>query len=214
MTKRITLLLLLVLGVGLAFSVSTAWASERASNSHSQWRAEDAGRIDVKVRQAGLNKSTSVVLYDQDWKAVSEVASVGGRASFKQLKVGDYHVVAYSDEMEESLAKDVPVFARQTTELEVKLDRALSKNQLALSNKYTVCGSTVTGSGSQLKIWNSYYYNDRPIVYYQCGHKVGKLQTYCSGCRAGTWRYTNTCQKVSPIIVNLPCLRGANKNTK
>jgi len=190
MTKRITLLLLLVLGVGLAFSVPTAWASEHAGDSSGQWRAEDAGRIDVKVRQAGFNKSASVVLYDQDGKAISEIQPVGGHVSFDRLRVGDYHVMAYSDELGESIAQEVPVFARRTTTLEVKLDRPVSQDGLALISKYKSCSSVATGEGGQLKVWTNY---DRPVIYYQCGRIVGKVQTYCSGCGGGAWRYTTNC---------------------
>lgn len=207
MTKRIPLLLLLVMVVGLVFSVPQAWASERAGGALSQWRAQDAGRIEVKVRHTGFNgAATSVVLYDQDWKALAESQPTGGQVTFDRLMVGDYHVMAYADDLEDTVAKDVPVFARRTTTLDMKLNKPVNQNLGIVGQAYKSCGA-VWGEGSQIKVGNPY---DRPVVYYQCGRVIGKIVSSfsCSSCRSGTWRYTTNCQKVSPIIVTIPCPRS------
>jgi hypothetical protein len=208
MTKRVAFWLLLVLGLGLVFYVPVARAGARLGPQTGSWYAEDGGNIQVTIRHVGLGKSqTGIVLYNQDWKAITEVQPSNGSVTFEHLKVGDYHIMAYADDLQDNLAQDVPVFAHQTTTVDMKLNKPVVATANYWNHQYATCGAAY-GDGGNLKIFSTY---DTRIIYVQCGHVVGSVGTGCSSCgRSGGWRYTTTCTKTTPVYVNLPCPRRHN----
>ncbi len=208
MTKRVTVLLILSIGLGLIFSASAAYAGERANVGPGKWYAPDGGSIQVKARHAGMGApQAEVALYDQNWEVIAEGQPTGGSLTFEHLKAGDYHILAYTDDLQSNLAQDVPVYAQKTTTVQMKLEKpAAAKNSL-WNRQSGTCGAAI-GDGHNLKIFPTY---DQHIVYWQCGHIVGEVGGGSCGCGgAGGWRYTTTCKKGGVINISLPCPRRHN----
>jgi hypothetical protein len=203
-TKRtLWLILMLILCFGLIAYAPAAEAAERFGPALSKDKAVSSGGLQVKVQQARWgNLPVEVVVYDQDWNVIEGADLVGGVHTFSGLSVGDYHVLAEADAGETSLAENVPVFAHQTTQVDLLLARpALPAAATTAAAKKSSCGN-VSGDGSIIKVAPFYNAN---IIYLQCGHVVGKIKPAACGCSAGKWRYTTDCQKTAPIYVTLPC---------
>jgi hypothetical protein len=194
---------MLILCFGLIAYASAAQAAERSGPALSKDTAVSSGGLQVKVQQAHwANLPVEVVVYDQDWNVIEGADLTGGVHTFSGLSVGDYHVLAEADAGESSLAENVPVFARQTTQVDLQLARpAIPAATMTAASKKSSCGN-VSGDGSLIKV--APFYN-ATIIYMQCGHIVGKVKPTGCGCSSGKWRYTTDCQKTAPIYITLPC---------
>ncbi len=205
-TKRyLWLTMMLIFCFALIAYAPGAGAAERSGPARSKDGAVSSGELQVKVQQAHWgNLPVEVVVYDQDWNVIEGADMAGGVHTFAGLSVGDYHVLAETDGGESSLAENVPVFARQTTQVDLQLARPASPSAATAATaagKKSSCGN-VSGDGSLIKV--APFYN-ATIIYMQCGHIVGKIKPTGCGCSSGKWRYTTDCQKTAPIYVNLPC---------
>jgi hypothetical protein len=206
-TKRyIGLLLALTLCLGLIAYAPGAGAADRLDYTLNKGAEQKSGDLQVKVQHSRPSRMpVNVVVYDQDGKVVAGADLPARAYTFKELKVGDYQVIAEADDIEFSLAQDVPVFADQTTQVEMQLERPAVRSAAENAAGGSVKGKCSVGSGgdgSLIKVYPSF---GTTIIYMQCGRVVGKVLPTGCGCSAGNWRYTTDCQKSAPIYVNLPC---------
>ena len=200
------LMVILILGIGLIASAPAAGAAQRFESPQSKVGVQSNGGLQVKALHSGAsNVPVNVVIYDQNWQAIAAADLAGGVHTFSGLRVGDYHVVAESDDTQVSLAQDVPVFARQTTQVDLQLARPQAPAAAAAASAQVVgrCASS-GGDGSLIKVYPSF---GTTIIYMQCGRVVGKILPSGCGCSSGNWRYTTDCKKSAPIYINLPCPR-------
>lgn len=204
-TKRyFELTLVLILCFGLIAFAPGAGAASRLDATLSKVGVGSNGGLQVKALHRGMsNVPVNVVVYDQNWQVIAAADLAGGVHTFSGLRVGDYHVAAESDDAEFSLAQDVPVFARQTTQVDLQLARPQAPAAAASPQVVGRCASS-GGDGSLIKVYPSF---GTTIIYMQCGHVVGKILPSGCGCSSGNWRYTTDCQKSAPIYINLPCPR-------
>ena len=204
-TKRyLWLTFVLVFCFGLIAYAPGAGAADSSGLAPSRLGASSSGELQVKVQQAHWgNLPVEVVVYDQNWQVIEGADLAGGVHTFSGLSVGDYHVMAEADVGESSLAENVPVFARQTTQVDLQLQRPASPAAAKAAAARRSCRN-VTGEGNLLKIYPSYGVT---IIYIQCGHIVGKILPAGCGCSAGKGRFTPVCQKSAPIYISLPCHR-------
>lgn len=198
------MLLVLILCFGWIAYAPEAGAASLLDSALNKAGVASSGGLQVKALHSGLgNLPVNVVVYDHDWQVIAAADLAGGVHIFSGLKVGDYHVVAESDDTQSSLAQDVPVFARQTTQVGLQLVRPQASAAAPSAPAAGSCPSS-GGDGSLIKVYPSF---SATIIYMQCGHIVGKILPSGCGCRSGNWRYTTSCQKTAPIYINLPCPR-------
>lgn len=197
--------LVLILCTGLIFHAPAAAATVDAALNRAGLASN--GGLQVKALHRGVSSvPVNVVVYDQNWQVIAAADLAGGVHTFSGLRVGDYHVVAEADDAQSSLAQDVPVFARQTTQVGLQLARSQVPAAKAPAANFPVAGACPSsgGDGNLIKVYPTF---DTTIIYMQCGHIVGKILPSGCGCRSGNWRYTTNCQKSAPIYINLPCPR-------
>ena len=201
------LIVALIFFLGLIVYAPGAGATDRSGYMLREENTQSYGDIQVKVLHSrSRNVPVNVVVYDQNWKVIASADLLGRAHTFSGLTVGDYHVFAESEESETGLAQDVPVFARQTTQVDVQLERpaiAATKAAAAGGAGSNSCGG-VGGDSNLLKVYPSYGVT---IIYLQCGHVVGKVEPSGCGCPSGNWRYTTDCPKSAPLYITLPCPR-------
>lgn len=198
--KWIGLLALLTLGLVILVAPARAEAGSRGNENLT-------GDIVVSFDNTeGRWKSTSVVLYDENWQALEEVETHGRAHMFAGVKAGSYHVAAYSDESIDLIAEDVSVLSAQTAYVNVKWGRWTNVGW-PKADATRWCGGAY-GDGNLLKVAPPL---GQTIIYLQCGRVVDKVLAGggCPGCGgvSGGWRYVNSCVKSPPIYVNLPCPR-------
>jgi hypothetical protein len=205
-TKRLLwLMLALLFCLGLIAYAPAAQATERADFGLGKWGPQHNGEIMVKVQRPHWgNLPVSVVVYDHNWQTIAGTEMTDGTYTFKGLRLGDYHIAAEADDGEISLTQDVPVFARQTTQVKMQLERPMVPAAAAAGYSAGRSCRGVAGDSRQIKVFATYGAN---IIYLQCGHVVGKVISSSCGCSSGSWRYTTDCQRSAPIYVNLPCPR-------
>lgn len=209
-TKRIIgLWLALALCFGWVAYAPGAGAGQRSGSAPSSpAAAQKSGDLQVKVQHGRPSRMpVHVAVFDQDGKVVAGAEVANQAHTFKALTVGDYQVVAEADDVEFSLAQDIPVFANQTTQVELTLEQPAAQPAAASMAGKSWKGACFAGSGGDGNLLKVYPTFGTTIVYLQCGRIVGKVLPTGCGCSAGNWRYTTDCQKNSTIYINLPCPR-------
>jgi hypothetical protein len=210
--KSIALLVVsLIIGLGTAVFpfVQTPSAVAGAPGEAGPNASQAMGSIQVKVLHSGAGGMApeTVVLYNQDGVPVRELVAMGGVYTFSNLKVGDYYVLAESDAMDPSQSENVPVFADETTQLTVKLEKPGKSETVSAptAGGWGVCGGSMpasSGDGNMVKVYPAT--TENTIIYIQCGRIVGKTTPAC-GCRGSNYHYTTNCPKGNTIYVTLPC---------
>jgi hypothetical protein len=202
--------------VGLALALCFGWAAyapgagagQRPDLAPSSPAAQKSGGLQVQVQRGRPSRMpVNVVVYDQYWKAVAGADVANQAHIFKGLTVGDYQVVAEADDVELSLAEDIPVFANQTTQVKLTLEQPVALAGAASAADKAWKGACFAGSGGDGNLIKVYPTFGTTIIYLQCGRIVGKVLPTGCGCSAGNWRYTTDCQKNNTIYVSLPCPR-------
>jgi hypothetical protein len=205
-TKQfIFLFLALTLCFGLIAYAPGAGAADRSGATLNSQALQKSGDLQVKVQHYRPSRMpVNVVVYDLDQKVVAGVELSNKAHTFTGLKVGDYQVVAETDEIEFGLAQDVPVFANQTTQVDLTLARpaALAAAAGISKSSNSACFAGSGGDGHLIKVYPTF---GTKIVYLQCGHIVGKVLPTGCGCQAGNWRYTTDCKNSGTIYITLPC---------
>lgn len=189
--------------IGLGLFVAPVQARNMDNAPASVGGEKLTGELLISVHRGGhAYSSTTIVLYDKEWKALNEVSTRTSAHRFEKLQQGGYHVVAYSDDMGVQTSAEVEVQAAKTAVVSLKLENQTANK---FSGNYGSCSGGVSGDGSLLKISGSY---GAEVIYLQCGRVVAVYGTAGCSCGGGNWRYVNKCEKPKPIYVNLPCSRG------
>jgi hypothetical protein len=204
--KMVWIGVILAICIGLGLFVAPAEARNIDNAPASIGGEKLTGELQISVQHVGhAYASTTIVLYDKEWKAVDEVSTRQSGHRFAELETGGYHVVAYSDDIGAQASADAEVQSDKTAVVALKLE---TQSALKPYANYGSCSGGVSGDGNILKISASY---GAEVIYMQCGRVVAVYGGGAScSCGGGNWTYVNKCEKPKPIYVNLPCPRGRN----
>lgn len=199
--KRLAHLAKIALALGVVL-IGLAWPAGIAYGLANSAR----GNLEVTVARAAAPQIPfSLILYDDAWQVVAEVTTSGTTHTFQNLASGVYGLLAYSQEGEAGLVRQVRVAASRTTRLTVPMTNTLANAAPGLgaakSTDEVVKYPCSWGDGNLIKVGTPLL---RTIIYMRCGREVYRIEPAC-GCRGGNWRYTTTCPKGPPIYVHLPC---------
>ena len=173
-------------------------------------QSEKEGNLQVNVQLGADVQPEALALFDKDWKMVKEVQPSGASYTFRSLKPGSYHVMAYLDAMMIGSKGEVAVRPGQTAYRALNTRFAYSvaaKNSTALDwgNSYECVSSW--GNGAKITAyclgpvigWGGFLGN--PTTTYVTFAKV--CGPVSGGGRSHPPAYIPGCAKV-PVIACIP----------